>query len=85
MNGKGDSPRPLSVDANTFANNWDRIFGIKSKTTDIDPDYQALIQSGMFWERYPNLTGNWEQDKINWALQRLTENAEELGLYDTSK
>lgn len=25
-NGKGDSPRPLSVDRDTFHNNWDRIF-----------------------------------------------------------
>jgi hypothetical protein len=25
-NGKGDSPRPLSVDSETFANNWERIF-----------------------------------------------------------
>lgn len=24
--GKGDSPRPLSVDSKTFANNWDLIF-----------------------------------------------------------
>lgn len=29
MNGKGDSPRPLSIDSQTFANNWERIF--KSK------------------------------------------------------
>lgn len=26
MSGKGDTPRPLSVDAETFANNWDLIF-----------------------------------------------------------
>lgn len=26
MNGKGDTPRPLSVDSETFANNWERIF-----------------------------------------------------------
>lgn len=30
MNGKGDKPRPLSVDLDTFANNWDRIFSKKS-------------------------------------------------------
>jgi hypothetical protein len=29
--GKGDTPRPYSVDANTFANNWDAIFGKKKK------------------------------------------------------
>jgi hypothetical protein len=30
--GKGDSPRPYSVDQNTFSNNWDAIFGKKKKT-----------------------------------------------------
>ncbi len=30
-NGKGDTPRPLSVDTETFANNWERIFGKKDK------------------------------------------------------
>lgn len=32
MNGKGDTPRPLSVDVETFANNWDRIFNKKTET-----------------------------------------------------
>jgi len=26
QNGKGDSPRPFSVDQTTYANNWARIF-----------------------------------------------------------
>lgn len=26
MNGKGDTPRPLSVDITTYHDNWDRIF-----------------------------------------------------------
>lgn len=26
MSGKGDKPRPLSVDQKTFDSNWDRIF-----------------------------------------------------------
>lgn len=30
--GKGSSPRPLSVDQNTFASNWDNVFGRKKKT-----------------------------------------------------
>jgi hypothetical protein len=30
--GKGDSPRPYSVDQETFANNWDAIFGKKKKS-----------------------------------------------------
>lgn len=81
-NGKGDSPRPLSVDSETFANNWERIFA-KKKTSPIDPEYEKAVKSGMFWERYPDMTGIWEKDKTEWYLQNLTRNAQELGLYDT--
>ncbi len=28
--GKGSAPRPFGVDHNTFASNWDQIFGKKS-------------------------------------------------------
>lgn len=31
MNGKGDKPRPLSVDKKTFDNNWDEIFNKKTE------------------------------------------------------
>lgn len=30
--GKGSAPRPFSVDANSFADNWERTFGKKNKT-----------------------------------------------------
>ena len=26
--------------------------------------YNMLLKSGMFWEFHPELTGNWEVDKI---------------------
>jgi phenylalanyl-tRNA synthetase beta subunit len=26
-------------------------------------DYTKLLESGMFWELHPELTGNWEVDK----------------------
>lgn len=29
--GKGDKPRPYSVDRKTFENNWEAIFGDKQK------------------------------------------------------
>lgn len=32
--GKGDKPRPLSVDRKTFENNWDAIFGDKHNKQD---------------------------------------------------
>lgn len=28
------------------------------------PEYLKLIDSGLFWEFYPELTGNWNIDKI---------------------
>lgn len=31
-NGKGDTPRPLSVDIKTYKNNWERIFVKKEET-----------------------------------------------------
>ena len=27
-------------------------------------NYHKLLASGMFWEFYPELTGNWEVDKV---------------------
>lgn len=40
-NGKGDKPRPLSVDRETFETNWERAFGrmiTKKKETKDDDD-----------------------------------------------
>ena len=34
--GKGDKPRPLSVDTKTFDSNWDRIFGKKEQRYEED-------------------------------------------------
>jgi len=34
--GKGSSPRPYSVDKETFSNNWDAIFGKKEKKVDTE-------------------------------------------------
>ena len=27
-------------------------------------DYKKLLNSGMFWEFHPELSGNWEVDKL---------------------
>ena len=27
-------------------------------------NYQNLLNSGMFWELYPELSGDWEKDKL---------------------
>ena len=39
-NGKGDKQRPLSVDKETFNNNWERIFS--SKSTEYECEYSGL-------------------------------------------
>jgi hypothetical protein len=86
MNGKGDSPRPLSVDHETFANNWDRVFntnceysGLPSTASYDEPDkeYAALLASGKFWELFPGLTGNWLEDKLRWDAILLMRNMRE--------
>ncbi len=35
--------------------------------TDVPDEYVKTIQSGMFWELYPDLTGSWELDAIEWG------------------
>lgn len=35
--GKGSSPRPKSVDVNTFASNWELAFGKKKKSESETP------------------------------------------------
>lgn len=32
----------------------------------IKDSYDRLLKSGMFWEFYPQLTGEWEEDKDFW-------------------
>ena len=71
MNGKGDSPRPLSVDQKTFSNNWERAFGKKDSIDDQKFTYMTELHSGMFYEWYPSLTGEWEKDKTRWTLARM--------------
>jgi hypothetical protein len=68
-NGKGDTPRPFSVDQETFNNNWDRIFN--NSNEDIpDIEYTAALRSGLFWELFPELTGYWKADKLRWKTLR---------------
>ena len=40
-NGKGDKQRPLSINKETFDNNWDRIFNKKKEETDCH--YSGLL------------------------------------------
>lgn len=36
MSGKGSRPRPFSVSQQEFADNYDKIFGKKSNSSDVD-------------------------------------------------
>lgn len=60
--GKGSRPRPFSVSSETFANNWDRIFGKKSQQLDTDsetpdsPGAQRINKSGLLEEYHE---GHW--------------------------
>jgi hypothetical protein len=71
---------------NTYKNNFDRIFG-KPDTCEYSglpathsyadsedirqQEYKKMLDSGMFFELFPGLTGTWEDDKNRWAvLQR---------------
>lgn len=71
--GKGDTPRPFSVDQETFESNWERTF---KKELDRElslpekhrfyAEYVQLLQSGRFQELHPELTGTWDLDKDSW-------------------
>jgi len=45
-------------------------------------EYNDLLKSGMFWEFYPELSGDWSKDKMDWKkifrknkeLRKQTEN-----------
>lgn len=78
-NGKGDKPRPLSVDQETFASNWERAFKtrvptLEKKQSVIDDqkfEYLTELHSGMFYEWYPELSGKWTEDQARWVLYRM--------------
>lgn len=56
MAGKGSKPRPLSVDYNTYADNYDRIFGNRNSQRNkkrIDA-LDELTRLGQEMEEYDN-------------------------------
>lgn len=82
MNGKGDTPRPLSITQNKFSDNWELIFGEKeiceysglsstASYASTDPTYITLLNSGLFWEFHPTLSGIWDQDKDIWNTNKI--------------
>lgn len=79
-NGKGDSPRPLSVDHTTFGMNWENTFkkqrtrplSLHEKNT-LYNEYIEQLHFGTLQERYPMLTGDWELDSEQWYAQHTGE------------
>ena len=44
--GKGSTPRPKSVDTDTYQSNWDRIFGKREDNTGTDKnEYQDILST----------------------------------------
>lgn len=65
-NGKGDTPRPMSVDIETYKDHFDNTFG-KKKT---------------WWERKKEKEEQEERIQQYRALDELTQLHQEMGLYD---
>ena len=46
MNGKGDTPRPMQIDKQTFSNNWDRIFKSNTMTPKVQEEKEEIGKCG---------------------------------------
>lgn len=70
MSGKGDAPRPISVSAERFTENWEKAFGkfTRQDTALLHKRYQEIVGTEAFATQYPGLSGIWEQDKLRWEL-----------------
>jgi len=75
QNGKGDTPRPFSVDQTTYANNWDRIFGKKDDDTCA---YSGLRSVASYDSK------SIEMQRLEMIAQ-LQQISEEYGLYENDK
>ncbi len=48
----------------------DNLKGLKKeKNLSFKQRHQLLKESGMFWEIYPALTGDWEKDKVEFTKE----------------
>ena len=74
-NGKGDAPRPLSVDTDTFKSNWEQTFGNTPEAA------RVRISASMeeIREEIKLINEKIEQHK---AAKELTELSQKMGLYD---
>ena len=81
-NGKGDTPRPLSVDSKTFEDNWERVFGSKQKKLEKKiQDLQADIDKVRdMLDHYSGLpsTASYDNKGEYYASERSEADREEL-------
>jgi hypothetical protein len=79
----------LSVDQNALTDSLNQLEKVKNKLVDDDIEesiknlheelslfkqqYDGLLNSGMFFEKYPQLTGEWEKDKSEFITLILNE------------
>jgi hypothetical protein len=72
QNGKGDTPRPFSVDQDTYANNWERVFGKKDDDTCA---YSGLLNTSSYDSR------SIEIQRLE-MIGQLEQISQEYGLYE---
>lgn len=89
-NGKGSKPRPFSIPFHEYDKNHTNIFPPKVRERYngnrdeliFFEEYLKELNSGMFFEIYPELSGNWKDDKATWSAIKLTRESQLNGEYD---
>ena len=46
------------------------VFRDKWEIYEAKKEYKALLNTGMFFELFPDLTGTWEEDREQWLKER---------------
>lgn len=74
MSGKGDKPRPMGVDRETYYNNYDRIFRKNDEPKPLHEvnydnmwQHSCTVEMGVMWigkNETCNYCGAWEEDEL---------------------
>ena len=69
MNGKGDKRRPMTVQQDLFASNWDQTFSQKDMLREVNYDgmwqHSCTVEMAVVWvgkDEVCNMCGAWEED-----------------------
>jgi hypothetical protein len=66
--GKGSAPRPYSVDADTFEDNWNKIFKKEKNSPDVSPhtyEYELNKSTGNVEKRFKDGTSKPNEEQFN--------------------